>query len=357
MRIFIDECGFTGEDLVNNEQPVYTIASLAIEEGYAQKLKKDFFSEVRTDELKHTQLRKRPRNQKFVLQFIDYIFSEHPTDIKVIFNHKKYQLVAKMADFIAETVYYNLGQDFYANGRNIAFCNVFFYGFPAFIGTDDFSHFLNVTNKMFRQREEADYNDFISLLEVHRNSELSSHINEMLMWDQQEGHQGILTLPSKALDDTISMELQLMNMWATTSTDKSFELTHDQSGMIAAHKDVWGILTSPDIAETVVGRDSRLMYFPLRVKETKLGDSKNWVGLQLVDLIAGAVTRVANWYAKGQPEDNYAESLNDIIDFNDTSIFSGLWPSTNVTPESLNAEGGLVRDPIEFMVNLLASNR
>jgi hypothetical protein len=356
MRIFIDECGFTGEDLVNDEQPVYTIASLAIKEGYAQKMKKKFFSEVRTDELKHTQLRKKPRNQGFVLQFIDYIFSEHSADIKVIFNHKKYQLVAKMADFIAETVYYNLGQDFYANGRNIAFCNVFFYGFPAFIGTDEFSHFLNITNKMFRRREETDYKDFISLLEAYRSSKLARHMNEMLIWDQQEGYQGILTLPNKALDDTISMELQLMNMWGT-STDKSFELTHDQSGMIAGHKDAWGILTSPDIAETVVGRDCRLMYFPLRVRETKLADSKNWVGLQLADIIAGAVTRVTNWYANGQPEDNYAESLNNIIDLDDASIFAGLWPSTNVTPESLNAQGGLVRDPIEFVADLLARNR
>lgn len=356
MRIFIDECGFTGEDLINEDQPVYTIASLAVTESYAQKLKKEFFNEVKTDELKHTQLRKQSRNQGFVLKFVEYIFSKHSTDIKVIFNHKKYQLVTKMADIIAETVYYNHGLDFYANGRNIAFCNVFFYGFPTLIGSNEFSHFLNITNQMFRLRKETNYNDFISLLEVHQNSGLSRHFREMLLWDQQESYSGLVSLPEKILDDTISMELQLMNMWAR-STEKHFEITHDQSGMIATHKDVWGSLTSPDIAAAVVGRDCRLMYFPLRVKETNLADSKNWAGLQLVDVIAGAVTRAAGWYAKGQPEDPYAEALSNILDFTNTDIFSGLWPSTNVTPEALNAEGGLVRDPIEYVASLLANNR
>ncbi len=354
MNIFFDESGFTGEDLMNYEQPVYTIASLALAEGKAQSLKKEFFPKIKSKELKHTKLRRKEKTQSMVIEFVKHILTETPDRVKVRFNHKKFQLITKMADFLTETVYYNLGQDFYANGRNIAFCNVFFTCFPIFIGHEEFSHFLNVTSRMLRYRKLEDYNKFISVLKTHQASKLSTLIEETLLWDQQEGHQGIVDLPSKALDDTLSMELMLMHQWATSEHD-DFYLVHDQSGTIAAHKNLWEILTSPSIPQTTVGFDRRTLNFPLRVKETRLEDSKSLAGLQLADVMAGAITALTNWHANSRPCNHYAESLAEFVDLDDQRIFSGLWPSTAVTPEALDTNGHYISDPIRFITNILAN--
>ena len=69
VRIFLDECGFTGEDFFNPDQPVFTLASLNIPEETCQKLKARHFSFVQANELKHSTLARRPKQQDMIINW------------------------------------------------------------------------------------------------------------------------------------------------------------------------------------------------------------------------------------------------------------------------------------------------
>ena len=47
MQLYLDESGYTGEDLANRDQPIFVLAGLAVE-GVEEK----FFSEIKAAELK-----------------------------------------------------------------------------------------------------------------------------------------------------------------------------------------------------------------------------------------------------------------------------------------------------------------
>ena len=76
-----------------------------------------------------------------------------------------------------------------------------------------------------------------------------------------------------------------------------------------------------------------------------------FAGLQIVDILAGAMTRYLKWIFEGKKnEDRYAEALS-------TSPLSqfpvrAIWPSPDFTPEELGTIGPDAADPIEHFMKL-----
>ena len=54
--LFIDESGYSGPDLLNEDQPVFALAAIGIEENLAKSLKVKYFPEYGDEELKHSKL-------------------------------------------------------------------------------------------------------------------------------------------------------------------------------------------------------------------------------------------------------------------------------------------------------------
>lgn len=100
---------------------------------------------------------------------------------------------------------------------------------------------------------------------------------------------------------------------------------------------IWKILVNPMLPPAKV---SQSLTFPIRLQETRYEDSKKWAGVQLADIIAGAANHWAKWHLMGMPQtskdDKYATKLEEImLKFRVRLI----WPSTNVTPQSLGRTG------------------
>src|SRR6516225_6176186 len=67
MLIYMDESGFTGEDLLHLQQPVFVHVSTCLSDEECAALAKDHFSGVQGDELKHKRLGRRPNGQSRIL--------------------------------------------------------------------------------------------------------------------------------------------------------------------------------------------------------------------------------------------------------------------------------------------------
>ena len=119
-RLFIDECGYTGEDLFNEDQPVFVLASFWLAEEYCVDLKHKYFSKVKAKELKHSRLSRYPAQQNMVIDFLRDIAKESDS-VKFAIANKHYVLVTKIVDLLIEPMAYEDGLDFYQDGLNIAF--------------------------------------------------------------------------------------------------------------------------------------------------------------------------------------------------------------------------------------------
>lgn len=350
--IYLDESGYTGPELMNEDQLFFVLASLLIDEDEAIALKRDFFSKVKAEELKHSSLAGRKPQQKLVYHFLEYI-RERTSILKVGVINKKYALVCQIVDFLVEPAARKYGVELYDKGGNIAMANVLFNGLPVVTSNTFFRELLFLFQQMMRFRTQENYNKFFRLAfqrhEVSTGNELMAFIQRA---HNEIGPSILESSPDNALDLAVTLALLIMGTWRKEIKD-DIVLVHDASSDMAKQKYIWDAITSPNMPEKVVGWDRRTMSFPIRIEKTILENSKNCVSLQLADVIAGAFARSAKWYlGKQDPLDDYGKTITGLI--GEIPILSML-PGTGVTPSELGTTGSNYENPHIFIGKIIRS--
>jgi len=354
-KIFIDECGYTGEDLFNMEQPVFTLSSIYLSEDVCEELKQRHFSKVKARELKHSQLVRNPSQQDMIINFLREI-SKNSEIVKFAIAHKRYVLVTKIVDLIIEPMAYDDGMNFYEKGLNIAFSNMLYYLSKSIASEKFFQNMIFAFQTMIRKRTFKAYNAFFRLFFEYEFPEIIDDFFVFLKASHLRYGTEILTsIPKDSLEIAFAEAFTLVAEWSKTISGNII-IVHDKSSGMAKKKELWDRVLHPDIPPKVVGYDSRKMYFPIRVEKTDFRNSKDLAGLQLVDILAGAMTRCMKWKSEGQQDgDDYAKELFSFL----PECFGGhmIWPSPCVTPEDLGTTGDNAADPIEHFIQIIKGSR
>lgn len=348
--IYLDECGYTGEDLFNKEQPFFTLSSLDLDEEICCELKAKHFNKVQAVELKHKNLSKRPKQQKMIIELIKDLGANYPDSIKFVVAHKRYVLVTKIVDLLVETVAYDEGFDLYKNGENIAFSNILFHLIRKLTSEDFFDNILYNFQEMIRKRTiESYYRFFKPFFTYDFPNELNEFVWIIKEYHLRFGFSQLQNLPRFWLDIALSETLILMNDWKdSTPKSNNMVLIHDRSSTMSKEKEFWDRLVSPDSEAKIVGYDRRKMSYPIRIERTEFENSKEFVGLQIADILSGAISRYFKWIIEGKDKnDEYGKNL----DFNMPLSFGGrmIWPSLAVTPQELGTIGADADNPIDYM--------
>jgi len=77
MQIFLDESGYTGEDLKNKDQPIFVLASTNLKEQECRAIFKEVFSGIQAEELKHSTLTKKPSGQERIVNFTKILLDNY----------------------------------------------------------------------------------------------------------------------------------------------------------------------------------------------------------------------------------------------------------------------------------------
>ena len=137
--IYYDESGNSGEKLTDKDQPFFVLASNDFSKAEAIALL-DHVSLNQSFEPKFSNLKKTASGVKKLTQlFADPRLNKTRVVIDVF--HKRFMVITKMVDLIAETVIHNIGGDLFQQGANIAMSNMLYYCMPTFCGektTDNF---------------------------------------------------------------------------------------------------------------------------------------------------------------------------------------------------------------------------
>jgi hypothetical protein len=162
VTVFVDECGYTGPDLLNSDQPVFGLASIRLSERECRALRSTYFAKTQAKELKYSSLGKTARGQRGIVGFLSDFVAD-PTRIRIALVHKKYALVAKMVDILAEPAVFLAGGDIYSEGGNIALSNLIHTTFPVFYG-NAFGDVLSRFQSMMRRYDSDTSKQFVESL-------------------------------------------------------------------------------------------------------------------------------------------------------------------------------------------------
>jgi hypothetical protein len=204
---------------------------------------------------------------------------------------------------------------------------------------------------MIRERTYLTYEAFFRpLFENKFHKELDELLISLKAHHLRYGPSFLRTMPKESLEIAFAEAFTLVAEWSK-SIRHNFSIVHDKSSNMAKNKKAWDKVLHPDIPPKVVGYDRRKMYFPIRAGKTYFENSHDFAGLQLTDILAGAMTRCMKWSIQGEVgHDDYAKELSYFL----PESFGGhvLLPSLKVTPEELGTIGLKAEDAIKHFIDL-----
>jgi hypothetical protein len=151
------------------------------------------------------------------------------------------------------------------------------------------------------------------------------------------------------LDIALSMTLVLVHGWKQSHGETI--LQHDASSNMARRADIWNAIVSPEVPAAAVGWDRRRMEYPLKVRKTVFVNSHDCVGIQIADVLAGAIAHCMNVVRRGVPLDDFERQLLELL--GEWECTEHLWPERKFTPEELRTDGPAHADPNLFVASLI----
>ena len=286
-KIYCDEAGFTGSNLLNPDQPVFTMASVHVTEDRAEELMGEVRRRSKTtaEEVKGARLVRTERGRAA----IDWLISDLSDDACVVLAHKRYSLCCKFFEFMVEPIIKRQSSIFYEAG------------FHEFVATGLFVEFLvreGVAEQLLlafensaRGKEGAGVDQLLACLEAAAPQpgflkSLSTICNayqeavkEELAGEAEGGAAG-----TWSLDLSTTCLVSLLSHWS--EKHGHLEVVCDESRPITVYSEV---------LDSMVGRESLpFTHFGgvaepvgwLLAKPIALVDSRGAPGVQIADLLA-----------------------------------------------------------------------
>ncbi|CAM3213254.1 DUF3800 domain-containing protein [Corallococcus sp. ZKHCc1 1396] len=352
--LFVDESGFTGEDLFNKDQQVFVLATHSLSEEECRDFKAKFFGKVQATELKHSELRRNENQREMVLSALRELAGTCVGRIKCAVVHKKYAIVGKIVDYTVEPCMRLDGEDLYLRGGNIALANMMHSVLPVFIGADFFEKMLKLFQVMMRTREPVNYRAFFRFLADADLTEDARGIVSMIEIAQYKlGFGYYNSLGKNSLDVSLTSALGLMARWRHENPiPNALDVIHDSSSKMSKQKHIWDALVDPGVPPAMVGYDRRVMTFPLALRSTRFEPSPSYAGLQIADVVAGAVEYALSCMI-GVKDNEYGRELLEVLGGVNFFVADQVWPRREVSPEEMGTDGEKHGDILGFTGGLI----
>lgn len=352
-RIYFDESGFTGYNLLDPAQPVFAIASTDIEPGLAEDCLKRAFPKYKGEEFKFGNIIK--STNKSGLISLGTLLKPYANRIFLYITDKKFAAFVKLIDFLIEPSITHAGYDFYADGYCQKYANYIYFGLTIISKSSVYDELVASYLKFSRNPSKValkllstEIDGLKSIVDI----EVKPFLDEMI--------QGCMILEAIIDMETFkeTNELQLTTMLAIISywrqhNQEDFSIIHDESSNFFRQRETWQAITNPDVPPQFhpLG-DGSVVEFPLRVIETISVDSKNNYSVQLCDILAGFAAGYKKLSTGIIDDHTFYEAakagLGDIM-------FNGIQPK-NVFPTSppRKLQGP---DAVDLMTNIIAGNK
>ncbi|CFB71320.1 DUF3800 domain-containing protein [Yersinia enterocolitica] len=332
--IFFDESGNTGGNLLDAEQPFFTLGSCKVSHNDALKAL-ELTGSKSPNEAHFKTLRRRKSGQDGIIRLLEskYVSEEN---VKIFLVDKNYMLTTKIVDVLIENWSHNRGIDIYINGQNLALSNLFYFCLPVFCGDEHTDMMYANFIKMIKLQSEESIEEFY--MSVDKLKELSTDIRfvetiERISTTKEDINEILEGTDKSTLDPSIPALFKHCIEW-----DKKFPsgyyIKHDDSKAITEQKEIFDKFMNLSKSTEIYGYDRRTFSLPIKARSLSFHSSEEYPQLQIADIVSGAAAYYVNCLKKQTLDDYFYNELKRInIDkyFNDMVI----WPTSYVSPEDL----------------------
>lgn len=354
VTFYLDETGFTGEDLMAADQPVFVQATNDLTETEATSLLSSSFDRrQQAIELKYSRARRSATGRNGVLSLVRSL-SPTPERAGTWVAHKEYAMVTMVVEWWMEPLAYRFGLNMYEDGANHATANMLFFtlgGFwPASFRRDLLLHF----QRMFRARTAERFRECRRFIEKARRISTSEQ-DEILqyLWPSFDflGLAHVQRAPPRVLDIALPGLVLIGHTWRAQHPGP-WELVHDNSTNMAKQRWLWDALSSVEVPEARFEHPHTPATFPMNVIASRFADSATTPQLQVCDILAGATAEFVKQQAKSTEDSEYLQALEEagILQLTRDTI----WPSPDVTPEALGRKGWDGSKAIDWIADQMA---
>ncbi|WP_447767397.1 DUF3800 domain-containing protein [Pseudomonas kilonensis] len=234
-KIYFDESGFTGNNLLHPRQNYFAYASVATNDDEARTVVERIIKKnnIQGGELKGKNLVKFAKGRKIITEILDLFDGR----IKISVSDKKFALAAKLHEYIFEPCYSEVNSLFYGIGFHRYIANVLYMEFVSRgAGADElFTEF----EKLMREGEGHNLEAIFSSSAIAEHSEIIKMIREFAQKRNQDIRSELKLLADGetgkwVLDLTNSALFTLLASWGlehevlTAVCDHSKPLQHNQ---------------------------------------------------------------------------------------------------------------------------------
>ena len=350
LTVYMDESGFTGQDLMNQEQPVFVLVSTTMTHDECLALRVEYFSGTQGKELKHKNLGKYSKGQRRIVNLIEAI--QDRQEFTVWICHKEFALLTYLVDLWVEPTMRREGLDLYRDGLNLALCNMSYYCLRSLQGDKFLSEHLRRFQLMMMDRKLPSFRQFWdNLLLAYQNAdrETKDILVFFLSGGMNLGYDRLRQIPKRAMDPALTVAVETCSHWRKQTTDP-LAVIHDKSSNLAKDKWLWDLITSPQVEETTISLGNKTLIYPLNIVRTEFRDSRSYLQLQFCDLVAGATAIWCRQFVGCPYPKDYVERLSE-AGIEKMQIGS-IWPEPEVDPEKLGMKGWS-GEPVDFMAEQL----
>jgi hypothetical protein len=244
-----------------------------------------------------------------------------------------------VVDWWMEPLAHKFGMNLYKDGANHGMANMLYSCLEGFWSPAFRRKLLLHFQRMFRTRMPERYEECRRFVEKEKSRVVGDR-DEILRYFSLSfmllGHDHVLGVPERVLDIALPGLVQLGHGWNQRHPGP-WELVHDQSSNMAKQKWIWDAYSAATMPPATFDAPGVVAQFPMNVLQTRFADSVQQKQLQICDVLAGACSAVLR-FDRNEPGDAaYREKLLEAGI--DNLVLAGLFPSTDVTPESLGRKG------------------
>lgn len=350
--VFCDEAGNTGANLLDRTQPFFVLASNNFAAEEAEQLL-DHVQLPQGSEPKFTTLKKSAAGVAKLIRFLSDLRLNRERVVADVFD-KRFMVVTKLVDLVAETLIHQIGGDLYKDGANIAMSNMLHHCMPAFCGQDNTDRFLlsfvDLVRKRGPEHVAAYYEAGRAMLEACNKESFKKDLfffTDQRLFTSWFGDE----IDSQALDPAIPALFGHIAVWGARLDDR-FDVIHDDSKPILATQSTFeGMMAHSGQESALVGYDRRKFRFPLRAKSLSQANSKTHPQIQVADLCAGII----NHFSKCRMANEFDELAIATRELGRAEwVFDCVLPTTNVTPQTLGTAEAGGTNPIDPIVDHLS---
>lgn len=353
-EIFFDESGFTGNALLDPDQPYFAIASSSIPDDEASRILRQAFPDFNGPEFKFQKIWSRQSNKKGLVKFCELI-GQRKDDCFLWHVDKRFCVLTKMIDYLIEPIFHAAGRDFYKNAHAYHAANYVYTGL-----------LLVGSSKLYDATVRAFYE-----FAIKPNYEALARLKHRLTLLRNSGPEEtkfFFNMALTAVDhfnsfydmETFKEPLEIYGTSMLTSVshwcgiaDQPIAIIHDQSNHFFRQKELWDAITSPDVPEQLHPvANGPSIQFPLPIASTAAVVSRAHKSIQLCDILAGITTKFVDPRAVENDKELFAAILETDFKYMPSNGIKGEFVTEMPEPALLDGP-----DPVDRMVDIVNAGR